>query len=241
VWKVANVAIVKALTYYGGMGTTGSFQIKICGLTSVDDALAAADAGADAIGLNFWPRSKRHVSQAEAWDIEAAVAHRVVKVGVFVNASAEEVSNTAKEVGLDWIQLHGDEPAQLLAEMPLNLRVMRALRCGVKGMAGARDFLAACCERAPDAILIDADAGNSYGGTGQVADWTRIAHERHMIGPVPLILAGGLTPGNVAEAIALVRPDGIDVASGVESAPGHKDAAMMRDFVAAAREAFAKR
>ena len=121
------------------------------------------------------------------------------------------------------------------------MRIVRAHRCGRDGLAPLAKYLVDCraLGRVPDAVLIDADAAAEYGGTGQRADWARIASQRELLGELPLILAGGLTPDNVAAAIAAVRPDGVDVASGVESGPGRKDAELVRRFIAAARDAFA--
>ena len=218
------------------------FKIKICGITSAEDARSAVDAGADAIGLNFYTRSRRHVSPDVAPTIAAALPAATSRVGVFVNASAPEVAAIAADVGLHAVQLHGDEPADLLAQIPLKLSIVRAFRCDVRGLAPLADYLEACrgSGRLPDAVLIDADATDGYGGTGRVADWEQIALERELIGEIPLILAGGLTPANVADAIDAVRPDGVDVASGVESTPGRKDRALVEQFVAAAREAFVR-
>jgi phosphoribosylanthranilate isomerase len=215
------------------------FRIKICGMTSVEDARAAAEAGADAIGLNFYPRSRRFVRPETAARIAAAVPRDVTKVGVFVNATAEEIRRIAELVGLDCVQLHGDEPPALVAQLPPQVAVVRAYRCTVDGLAPLAEYLAACPAhgRALDAVLVDADAGGDYGGTGQAADWSLVARERDALGGTPLVLAGGLTPENVSEAIAQVHPDGVDVASGVESRPGRKDAALVARFVAAAREA----
>ncbi len=217
------------------------FRIKICGMTSSDDALAAADAGADAIGLNFYPRSKRYVSPDVAEKIAAAVPDSVTKVGVFVNATAGEIAQVVDRVGLHCVQLHGDEPPALAAELPPGVSVLRAHRCTADGLALLRDYIDRCREAgcSLDAVLVDADAGSDFGGTGRAADWALVARERTMLGAVPLILAGGLTPDNVCQAIAAVRPDGVDVASGVESEPGRKDVALVTRFVAVAREALA--
>jgi phosphoribosylanthranilate isomerase len=217
------------------------FQIKICGITTVDDAVVAVEAGADAIGLNFWPQSKRRVGADTAREISAKLRD-VVRVGVFVNATADDITRTADAVDLDWIQLHGDEPAELLAQLPGQLKVMRAFRCGEDGLKSASLFLSKCrnLERVPDAVLADADAGAEYGGTGRIANWSQIVSERDQLGGVPMILAGGLTPQNVAEAIAATRPDGVDVASGVESRPGVKDAKLVREFIDAARLGFSQ-
>ena len=166
----------------------------------------------------------------------------VIKVGVFVNASVKEIVDSARQLGLETVQLHGNEPAEMLAQLPSHLSIVSAYRCGPQGLLPLADYLDQCRAhgRLPDAVLIDAEAEatDEYGGTGRLADWRRIAAERELLGGFPLILAGGLNPENVAAAIETVRPDGVDVASGVESSPGKKDAAKMRDFVAAARAAF---
>lgn len=224
------------------MPAASIFEIKICGITSVRDALAVANAGADAIGLNFWPKSQRFVGLETAREIAAALPSGVTKVGVFVNAAVEEIALTVDRVGLDWIQLHGDEPAELLAQLPPRLSILRAFSCGKNGLAPLTQYFAESrkCGRAPDAVLVDADAASEFGGTGRRADWARIAQDRSLIGGLPLILAGGLTPLNVAAAIEAVRPDAVDVASGVEGQPGRKDAALVEQFVAAARMAFAR-
>jgi phosphoribosylanthranilate isomerase len=213
------------------------FHIKICGITRAADAHCAADAGADAIGINFWPGSRRYLRPAEAQKIAAELPARVARVGVFVNATIEQVATTASEVGLDWIQLHGDEPPSLLAMLPRQLPILRAFRCGAQGLAPLAAYLAdsSAHGRSPDAVLIDADATSDFGGTGRRADWMRIARERALLGAQPLILAGGLTLQNVAAAIEAVQPTGVDVASGVECAPGIKDPALIEKFVITAR------
>lgn len=216
------------------------FKIKICGITSVDDALTAVDAGADAIGLNFYEKSPRSIAVADARRIVTALAESqaaAVPIGVFVNHSVDEVRGIWKASPLAAVQLHGDEPPEMLAELS-SIPVVRALRFGPGGVAEiARDF--AACRVKPCAVLIDALSTDRYGGTGETVSWAGLAdHERWL--ECPLVLAGGLTPENVAEAIRIVRPQAVDVASGVESAPGKKDSAKMRDFVAAAWAAFAK-
>jgi phosphoribosylanthranilate isomerase len=218
------------------------FRIKICGITNVDDALAAAAAGADAIGLNFYGQSKRFVDIAAAERISASLPGGVTKVGVFVNAVPNEIAAIADQLGLSWIQLHGDEPPQLLAQLPRSVSIIRAHRCGTHGLAPLQKYLADCQfhGRAPQAVLIDADAGGEFGGTGRTADWQRIASARDLLAKLPLVLGGGLTPANVAAAIMTVRPDGVDVASGVERTAGRKDAGLVQKFVTAAAEAFAR-
>jgi phosphoribosylanthranilate isomerase len=219
------------------------FKIKICGVTSVRDASLAVSAGADAVGLNFYPLSRRCVTTDVAQHILLALPAPVIKVGVFVNASVREITDVARQLGLECVQLHGDEPAELLAQLPSHLSILRAYRCGARGLAPLAEYLENCRTngRLPDAVLIDSAtaATGEYGGTGRVADWDRIAEDRERLGDMRLILAGGLTPANVAEAIAAVRPNGVDVASGVECRPGHKDAALVEQFVAAAHAALA--
>jgi phosphoribosylanthranilate isomerase len=224
------------------MAAANIFQIKICGITSIEDALVVARAGADSVGLNFWPQSRRFVSAETAREIVATLPGNVTKVGVFVNATAVDIAAIADAVGLDWIQLHGDEPPELLAKLPPRLPILRAFRCGAKGLAPLTQYLNASKVngRAPDAVLVDADAAGDFGGTGRLADWARIAQDRSLLGGLPLILAGGLAPRNVAAAIAAVRPDWVDVASGVEVRPGVKDAVLVEQFIAAARAAFGK-
>jgi phosphoribosylanthranilate isomerase len=218
------------------------FRIKICGVTSVADALAAAEAGADAIGLNFYAGSKRCVPRDEAARIVRAVGERAICIGVFVNEPAEEIRDTCRHAGLRTVQLHGDEPPELLAELN-EFRLVRALRLAASRGAEAAASIDALCRagRVPEMLLIDADCGGQYGGMGITTDWPAVEDVRHRLaGRLPVALAGGLTPANVAEAIAQARPDAVDVASGVETAPGRKDAERMRAFVEAARGAFAR-
>ena len=214
------------------------FHVKICGITCPDDALAAAHAGADAVGLNFYSGSRRFVDHQQATAIVAALPERVAKVGVFVNARAEQVRSVAESVGLDYVQLHGDEPPQLISELT-GLAVVRAFRLGTDGWRPITEFLDQCylLGALPRAVLVDACRPGLYGGTGEATDWA-IAREYHELRlGLPLILAGGLTPANVSEAVAAVEPDGVDTASGVESAPGVKDTLKVAAFVAAARAA----
>jgi len=217
------------------------FRIKICGITNVQDARAAAGAGADAIGLNFFSKSRRFVEPEVARQIVAALPVGVMTMGVFVNHGAAEIVAVAQRVGLDGVQLHGDERPGLIAQLPMGLSVVRAYRCGIDGLEELARYLDDCrtAGRMPDAVLIDADAGPEFGGTGQRADWARIAQEREMINGLPLILAGGLTPHDVGAAIAAVHPEGVDVASGVERRPGVKDHRLISEFIAAAKLALA--
>jgi phosphoribosylanthranilate isomerase len=221
------------------------FRIKICGVTNVADALAAADAGADAIGLNFYPKSPRFIDAATASTILRVVHPRLRRVGVVVNETADALNHMLAQFeldaqpGLHAIQLHGDEPPEIVAAVRAKY-LIRARRFTEHGIAAIASDLEACDRlcRLPDAVLIDAATPGRYGGTGTTVSWSGLADYRRWLHNVPLILAGGLTRDNVAEAIRMVRPHGVDVASGVESAPGKKDHAKIRDFVAAARDAF---
>jgi phosphoribosylanthranilate isomerase len=203
-------------------------RVKICGITRAEDAELAASLGAWAIGFILWPQSKRVADPAVAAGIARAMRRRLELVGVFVNPTLDEVVQAAEAIGLTYVQLHGDEgPAFCTAVAErTGARVIKALRIG----SGA-DIRAA--ERYhTDLHLLDAAAGAAYGGTGRTWDWDLIAQRRSK---VPVILSGGLTPDNVAEAIAAVKPWAVDVASGVESAPGVKDPAKVEAFFAAAQ------
>jgi phosphoribosylanthranilate isomerase len=204
-------------------------HIKICGLTNLDDTLAAVEAGADYLGFNFYAKSPRCVTTAACAEMVAALrAHgaRVKTVGIFVEQAAAEVAAILDETGLDLAQLHGDH--QLADVGLLRRRAFMAVRDPSRA-----DFAAlAALSGSEPAFLLDANAPGAYGGTGQTADWNAA---QPIAAQYPLFLAGGLTPGNVAEAIRTVRPWGVDVASGVEAAPGKKDVEKMRAFVAAVR------
>ena len=187
----------------------------------MDDALATIDLGADLIGFNFYPKSPRYVEVGMCRGIMSKVRQigRVTCVGVFVNASVGEIRATMETCGLSLAQLHGDETAEMLSE--LNGKAFKAFRgipTDVNGFAR---------QDAP-ALLVDASVKGLYGGSGVTADWNGAAE---LAKKYPLLLAGGLTPENVAEAIRRVKPWGVDVASGVESAPGEKDASKMLEFV----------
>lgn len=223
------------------------FCIKICGVTRVDDALEIAKSGADAIGLNFYDKSPRSVSPEKASEISAALGDASgvtpLLVGVFVNATSEHITGLIDSVPLGAVQLHGDEPAEFVRELPTGTPVIRAVRMGEQGLTSAADFARRCeaMGRPLSAVLVDAapaaGQAEAYGGTGRTVDWKRVATERSLLGPIPVILAGGLRPANVAEAIAAAKPDGVDTASGVETAPGEKDPAEVASFVRTAKAA----
>lgn len=200
--------------------------VKICGITRVEDAEAAVAAGADWIGLNFWPRSRRYLQIEQAIQIAAAVPGDVKKVGVFVNAPAPAVEEAATRVGLDLIQFHGDEEPAFCDGGPFAGRYLRAIR--VRDAGDLRDL----DRYATDLFLLDAPSAG-YGGSGQTFDWS-LARSAKRPGK-KILLAGGLTPDNVAEAVREVRPYGVDVAGGVERAPGIKDHAKIGAFIDAAK------
>jgi phosphoribosylanthranilate isomerase len=203
--------------------------VKVCGITSPEDGLAAAAAGADAIGLVFWPGSPRSVSVERARAIGDALPPLVVRVGVFVDARRDEMARAADAARLDVLQLHGDEPPDALSGLPR--RALKAVRVG-DGFA-PEDALR--YEGRAAGLLLDTRAPDAPGGTGRAFDWSlaRGVRERSRF----LLLAGGLTPENVQAAIEAVRPDGVDASSSLEEAPGKKDHARVRAFVRAARAA----
>ena len=214
---------------------TGLVRIKICGITSVADARQAALLGADALGLNFYPESKRFISAETARDIFRALPPFVEPVGLFVNRPLAELVRWADEFGLlNTFQIHADTP-EPLPDAPYRWIPAFPVR-DEQSLAAINTYLDQCWRhgRLPDAILVDAHVPGEYGGTGRLAPWDLLA-DYHP--PVPLILAGGLTPDNVAEAIRTVRPYAVDVASGVESSPGVKDLDKMRRFIEEARAA----
>jgi phosphoribosylanthranilate isomerase len=221
------------------------FRMKVCGVTTTGDALFAAGEGADAIGLNFYAPSPRSVSVDQACAIAGALAAsetgRPLVIGVFVNETAERIAAVVERVGLDGVQLHGDEPPQMIADLPPRTPVIRAVRVGAEGLGPTADHLMAASRagRAPDVLLLDAASGSAYGGTGCRVDLGVLARDRGLLGAIPLVLAGGLNAQNVAEAIRTAAPWGVDVASGVESSPGVKDVDLVRRFLAEARLAFA--
>ncbi len=203
--------------------------LKICGITRLSDADAAVANGATALGFVFWPTSPRFVSPERAAAIVAALPKGIATFGVFVNEAMAAVEQMAMRVGLTTVQLHGDECAEDAAR--LRLPVVRAVTLEEADVV---------CDSWPaDAtFLLDAADREKRGGTGRTVDWSRA---RDFASRRRVILAGGLTPGNVAEAIESVRPGGVDVSSGVEIAPGIKDPGKVAAFLANARRAFEKR
>ena len=203
-------------------------KIKFCGITTLDDAERAISAGAWAIGLIFWPRSPRRCRRDRAAEIAAAAKRRAEVAGVFVNATLDHVAQTADGVGLTMLQFHGDEGPAYCAEAArrTGCQVIKAAR--VRGRADVQ----ALNPFHTDYHLLDSYTAGVPGGTGETFSWEIARTHR---GPVPVILSGGLTPDNVADAIAAVGPYAVDVASGVELSPGRKDPEKLSAFAAAVR------
>jgi len=204
-------------------------RVKICGITSAADAQAAIEAGANLLGFNFYAKSPRHISEDRAAEIRSKLPKKVKVVGIFVNRLAADVITLRSSVGLDAVQLHGDEPPEMVAEIAPVVPVIKAFRV-------EPEFPITTLDEYPRAFafLFDAAHTGQYGGTGRTTDWdvARRAALKHRI-----ILAGGLKVENVAAAVRIVRPYGIDVASGVESSPGKKDHALLREFIKEVRRA----
>ena len=207
-------------------------KIKICGITNMPDAEAAVQAGADALGFMFYASSPRHITPDQASKIIRRLPPFVAKVGVFVNAPTPSVLDIARHCGLDTLQFHGDESPEECADPSLAAcKCLKAFR--MRDHSTLRE-LAPFAEKV-DAFLLDSYTPNQRGGTGARFNWD-LAVEARSAGR-PVILAGGLTPDNIAEAVAKVRPYGVDVSSGVEVRPGLKDSAKMENFVREARRA----
>jgi len=202
-------------------------KIKICGIKTLNDALAAIHAGAGYLGFNFYPKSVRFIEKdvcAEITPVLKREYSHIKLVGVFVNSAVDEVKNILESCSLDLAQLHGDEtPAMLSALNGKAFKAFRGVPADVNGFARSES----------PALLVDATVKGVYGGSGVTADWNGAAE---LAKKYPLLLAGGLTLENVVDAVWQVKPWGVDVASGVESAPGEKDASKMKAFVQAVRD-----
>ncbi|HEX9201927.1 MAG TPA: phosphoribosylanthranilate isomerase [Acidobacteriaceae bacterium] len=208
-------------------------QIKICGITRVEDALEAVALGAEMMGLNFYAKSPRFVSPKQAQYIAEAVAGKIKVVGVFVNMNVEEVLEIARTVPLDFVQVHGDESLNECEAIANEFEVIRALKVDAGFSPELASEFAFC-----SGLLLDTPSAG-HGGAGESFDWTRVDWEK-VRGASPFVdifLAGGLNAGNVGEAIEIVHPDVVDVCSGVEAEKGIKSASRMREFVAAVRAA----
>ena len=204
-------------------------RVKICGITNLADAKAATDAGANALGFNFYEKSLRRVVTADAAQIRAKLPKEIEAVGVFVNAKPADINSLRAFVRFDAAQLHGDETPEIVARVASSLPVIKAFRVDAS-------FVLTTLNRYAEAFafLLDGARAGQYGGTGQTTDWdlARCAATSHRI-----ILSGGLKVENVAEAIRIVRPHGVDVASGLETKPGKKDHARLKEFIDEVRRA----
>jgi phosphoribosylanthranilate isomerase len=209
---------------------TRTVEIKICGITRTEDALAAVDLGAAMLGLNFYPQSPRCITLEQAQEIARVVAGRVKLVGVFVSMNVSEVLRIASAVPLDAVQLHGDESPQDCELVAQEFELIRA----IKADAASATQASPCCR----GLLVDTPCA-AHGGSGESFCWESVpwASLRTALPAIKIFLAGGLHAGNVAEAIAAAHPDVVDVCSGVESAKGIKSVSRMREFVAAVRAA----
>ncbi len=228
------------------------FHVKICGIIRPRDAQRAIEAGADALGLNFYPNGKRYLSPQQATEVVAAArsavrpdqANAVKLVGVFVNCPLEQLLHITTSLQLDGIQLHGDEQpsylARLIQQLPQDdgastflLRALHAQPGEANSLGKSQAFvekIEVWRQAGIDAVLLDAAVPGQYGGTGTVIDWASVAEISNQT-ELPIVLAGGLTPDNVQQAIRVSQVQSVDVASGVESAPGVKDRTQMRRFV----------
>ena len=202
-------------------------KVKICGVTNVADALAAAEAGADMIGLNFYGQSPRHLTLAQAVEIARALPPFVMRVGVFVNPEEALVTRAIGECNLSLLQFHGDETSGFCTQF--SLMSMKAIR------VRDAESLNQLAHYQTDAFLLDAHSKSGLGGTGEKFNWDLAVEAKKF--NKPIFLAGGLTPENVAEAVRQVRPFAVDVSSGVESALGKKDHAKVKAFIEAAKKA----
>jgi phosphoribosylanthranilate isomerase len=203
-------------------------RIKICGITNLDDALLAADLGTDALGFIFYVKSPRYVAPEAAREIIAQLPPFVTSVGVFVDEEAAVVRELAAQAGLDWIQVHGQESPDYCRS--LGRRVIKGFR--IKDASSLKDLEP--FQGAVQALLLDTYKKGQVGGTGETFDW-ELAREAQKYGRI--ILAGGLTPENVAQAIKVAQPQAVDTASGTETAPGRKDQEKLRAFFEAIKQA----
>ena len=202
-------------------------RVKVCGITRVEDALAAARVGVDAVGFVFYPSSPRYVAPERARDIAATLPPFVSTVGLFVDADAATVAATLQAIRLDYLQFHGAESPEFCAQFDVPFLKAVRVKPGVDLLQYAITFSAA------KALLLDAFVAGMHGGTGQGFDWQLIPLNM----PIPVILSGGLAPGNIAQAVRTVRPWAVDVSSGVEAAKGIKDANKIEQFMRGVRNA----
>jgi phosphoribosylanthranilate isomerase len=230
---------VSAEKFYNSLTSAFMTWVKICGMTNLEDALTAVEAGADAVGFVFYGKSPRNISVEVAREIVEKLPESVEKVGVFVNECEDSICAVADEAGLTAVQLHGDDEdphvADLVAGRRPHLKILAAISMHHPSPVGWASVWN------PDVVntfLIDSGDSSKHGGTGEAFDWRaslRTLDEIRRFGQ--LVVAGGLTAENVAEAIAILKPWGLDVASGVEARPGKKDPEKVRAFVKAVRDA----
>lgn len=204
--------------------------VKICGITNLEDALAAIEFGADALGFNFYPKSPRFIEPEDAKKILDEIPPAISKVGVFVNESEEFVKDLSQILSLDYLQFHGDETPYYCEQFASPY--WKVFRLQNEGTDGAEKSFELMKKYHCDSYLIDTFSQDAFGGTGKTGNW-ELAREAKRLGKI--ILAGGLTPDNVEEAIRIVQPDGVDVASGVEKSPGKKDHSKLEEFISRAK------
>jgi len=229
--KGARVQLAARLPAVALLPQAGPVRVKICGITNAADALVAVAAGADALGFVFVPGTKRAVVAGDVRVIASPLPPFVARVGLFVNTSADEIAETIAEAQLDTIQLHGEESPEFAAAFMGRVRVLKAFRIrDAASLDLVPSYFAAC-----HAVLLDAFDSAGHGGTGARFDWSLAERIRAL--PKPVIIAGGLRPDNVADAVERFAPFAVDVSSGVEASPGRKDAVKVREFVRIAREA----
>ena len=230
--------------------------IKICGIRDRQTADVVAKLGADAVGLNFYAKTPRQIDVGSAAEVvsrlnstavmdSANTSGPVEPVGLFVNHSTDEIVTICQQSGIGTVQVHGDEPPELLAEIQNRLpelNIIRAFRFGDAGLQPLQEYVTKCNELRVSiwACLVDSHVEGSYGGTGTTVAWQRLREEFSAVDLPPLILAGGLDADNVADAIKTVRPWGVDTASGVEFSPGQKNPHKVEQFINNARKAFAE-
>ena len=219
--------------------------VKICGIRDSATADEVAKFKPDAIGLNFYARTPRAIAVETAAEIVNRLPEHTEPVGLFVNHSVEEIILTCERCNIKTVQLHGDETPQLLSQLQISntgLKIIRAFRMGPDGLEPLENYLQECEKLSVKlfACLIDARVEGMYGGSGQTVPWEQLAAEYQRDTWPKLVLAGGLTPQNVAEAIRIVQPWGVDVAGGVESSPGVKDLELVERFITTARKAFSE-
>jgi phosphoribosylanthranilate isomerase len=214
------------------MSSKQKVKVKICGITNWTDARRAVEAGADFLGFNFYPGSPRYITPAKARCIVRRLPKRISSVGVFVNESEDRVLEIAHTVGLNYLQLHGDESPAVVERLGRTFSVMKAVRV-------RKSFRASQLTRFKhaEAFLLDGFDPNHRGGTGKTFDWRRVPRLPKMNGSARIFLAGGIAPENVGEAIRIAQPYAVDVCSGVEARPGKKDPKRMKAFLRAVSEA----